>query len=251
MEIRSRRSAGLALIVSAGLLAGLGSATAQAQAVHPSDMLRSGMAPKFAPSGDWAEILTVTPRWLVIQNASGQQFPVSVDSMGLFVIRWPMDPTAISPAALVETTGVQLGSHRISTDHVDVFEGTARNLVQPIFQEIIGFGRTPTYFDIQAQNNYGRFIPLLPGEDQMPVRLHIVGPAVGLDPLSIGASGNVAVSVFPSGSGLFFSQVTPGSVGYLRPGDLVYYVPTGIAPKTLILSQIVAYKTMSFSQFTP
>ena len=63
--------------------------------------------------------------------------------------------------------------------------------------------------------------------------------------------GNNAVSVFPSAVGLVFSQVTPGRFSYLREGDLVYVVPTDVAAKTLVLSQMVGYKMIPFSQFVP
>jgi len=220
--------------------------------VQPPSQFMSGMqTPKFPPSGDWAEVVTVTSKWIVLQNEKGQQFPVSIEAIGEFVMRWPIPAGAITPGAVVETTGIDLGTNQIRTDHVDVFEGAARRLVQPIYQQIIGYGRTPTSFDYQNYNLYGVRIPLLPGEDQMPNRLHIAGPIVGVDPMRIGTGGNNAVAVLPSAGGLFFSQVTPGTFSFLRPGDLVYVIPSDVTVKTLVLGQMVGYKSVPLSQFVP
>ncbi len=239
----------LATVISTGM--GTGQAISQVVITQP-DQLVSGMrTPNFPPAGDWAEVVTVTSKWLVLQNQNGQQFPVALDSIGQFVLRWPINPDNISATALVETTGIDLGTNQIRTDHVDVFEGSARGLVRPILQQVIGYNRRPTAFDVQNQNNYGVFIPLLPGEDQIPNRLHICGPVAGGNPLRIAVGGNNAIAVLPFANGLFFSQVTPGAFGYLRPRDLVYVVPTDITPKSLILGQMVGYKQMPLSQFVP
>ena len=224
----------------------------EAQAIAPGQgMLQSGMQPRFSQSGDWGEVVTVTPKWLVVQNQQGQQFPVSLDAVNQFMLRWPIDPSQITPGALVETTGIDLGTNQIRTDHVDVFEGSARGMVQPLVQQVIGFGRRPTAFDLQNRNTYGVFIPLLPGEDKMPNRLHVVGPIAGYNPLRLAVAGNNAVSVFPLDTGLSFFQVTPGSSSFLREGDLVYVVPSDMTPKSLILSEMVGYKRMPIGEFVP
>jgi hypothetical protein len=240
-------------LIAGAALALLPAAPAPAQAVqpHPSQYLSGMQTPQFPPAGDWAEVVTVTAKWIVLQNEKGQQFPVAIDSIAEFVIRWPIHPGQITPGAIVETTGIDLGSNQIRTDHVDVFEGNARRLVQPTYQQIIGFGRTPTSFDYQNQNLYGVRIALLPGEDQIPNRLHVAGPVAGLDPLQIAFGGNNAVAVLPSAVGLFFSQVTPGTFSFLRPGDLVYVIPSDVTARSLILNQMVAYKSIPLSQFVP
>lgn len=243
------RSGLLALVSS--LLVSASMANAQVVVQDPN-LFASGMqAPRFPPAGDWAEVVTVTSKWLVLQNEKGQQFPVSLDAIDEFVIRWPIDPARITPSAIVEVIGLDLGSNQIRTDHVDVFEGAARAMVRPMYQQIIGFDRRPTAFDIMNQQTYGVTIPLLPGEDQIPNRLHVAGLPIGLDPLRIAIGGNNAVSVFPSAVGLYYSQVTMGTFSYLRPGDLVYVAPSDVSAKTLVLSQMVGYKTIPLSQFVP
>ena len=224
---------------------------AHAQVVYQDPgRFNSGMqAPRFQPGGDWVEIVTITSKWLVVQNEKGQQFPIALDSVGEFMMRWPIDPARITPNAMVETTGLDLGTNQIRTDHIDVFERDGRMLVQPVYQQIIGFGRTPTTFDIQNQNIYGVRIPLLPGEDQLPNRLHVAGPIIGLDPVRIALGANNALAVLPAATGLTFHEVTPGLASLLRPGDLLYVIPTDITPKTLVIGQMVAYKAMTKQQF--
>ena len=248
MKMRDRV---LAWLMAGGFLSAAGvCSNAQAQLAQNSTAFQSGMqTPRFPAAGDWAEVVTVTPKWIVLQNEVGQQFQVSLDAINQFVIRWPINPQRISPNAMVEAMGVDLGSNRIQTDHVDVFEGNARGMVQPMLQQVIGYNRRPTNFDIMNRNIYGVNIPLLPGEDQIPHRLHVVGPAVGFNPLRLAVSGNNAIQVLPFDAGLFFSQVTPGSASYLREGDLVYVVPADMTPKSLFLSEMVAYKQMSFAEF--
>ena len=61
--------------------------------------------PQLPPQGAWGEVINVTQRWLVIQNHAGQQFPISIDDIQEFLIRWPMNQNAHHRA-------VRGGSHR-------------------------------------------------------------------------------------------------------------------------------------------
>ena len=45
--------------------------------------------PQLPPQGAWGEVINATPRWLVIQNHSGQQFPIALEDIGEFLVRWP------------------------------------------------------------------------------------------------------------------------------------------------------------------
>lgn len=254
MTSRARRTGRLALTLAAIALSGPSGDRVRAQVVNDPGLYQSGMlAPRFPNQGDWAEVVTATPRWLVFQNARGQQFPVAVDHVGEFVVRWPTSLDRISPQALVEATGLDLGSNQVRTDHIDVFEGAARGLVRPGYQPIIGFGRTPTWYDYEQANTYGvnYYNFLLPGEEQIPARLNIVGPVANLNPLRIAVDGNNAVAVFPAPSGFNISQVTIGTLGVVRPGDLAYLVPAQIAPRGLTLEQLVIYKSMPIDRFAP
>ena len=215
----------------------------------------SGMlVPRVPPQGEWAEVMTVTPKWLVIQNQNGQQFPISLAGVQLFLMRWPTSLEAIAPGALLEATGIDLSSNQIATDHVDVYEGTAHQLgVTPTIQTIIGFNRILTPFDIDQQNTFGidfyRF--LTPGEMNLPRRLHVVGPLANLNPLRIAIGGGNSIAVLPASGSFYMSSVTPGSVTFVKKGDLVYFVPLEVTPKSLNLAQLVVYKKIPFSQFSP
>lgn len=252
----SRIRHGLGLVLGVALVA-LASECASAQ-VDPTGLplaaTRDGMGrPQFPPAGGWGRVLTVTDKWLVLENEDGQQFPVAFDAIRLFVMRWPTSPERISPDALIEASGLDLGSRRVQTDHVDVYEGSARNMVSPTYLPIIGYNRVVTLFDIEQQNLLGinyQYM-LLPGEELMPARLHVVGPPAGVFPLAIGVGGNGAVAVVPMPSGLTMTQVTEGVPSYVQPGDLAFVAPvlSRSTPRSLAVDQLVVYKAIPLDQF--
>jgi hypothetical protein len=190
----------------------------------------------------------VTNKWLVIQNERGQQYPVSYDAINLFFIRWPTTPARVSPGALLEATGMDNGSMQVTTNHVDVYEGDARRLVTPTFFRINSAGRVNRGLDyifdfpVYGEPFPGIAPPIQGGLPVQPPALHVVGPLAGVDPVRISTGGGNPVTVIPAGDDFSMTQITPGSLSYLRPGDTVYFVATGILPKTLALSQLVAYK---------
>lgn len=193
-------------------------------------------------TGTWAEVLSVSPEWLVLQNADGQQFPVSMGSVGMFLMRWPTSMDHVGPDALIEATGVDIGSNMIRTDHIDCYEGAARSLVTPTVQQLVGFNRVLTAWDVDQMNTYGARYFLLPGEESIPNRIHVVGPIVGANPLQVAIGGNNALSVLPDLSGLTMSSITPGSIEMVNRGDMVYLVVDEALPKSLVVSQLVVYK---------
>lgn len=220
-----------------------------------SNNARSGMiAPRFPAQGDWAEVITVTPKWLVIQNQNGQQFPVSMAGVQLFVMRWPISLDRVTPTALLETTGIDRGTNQLTTDHIDVYEGPGNPFgVVPIAQTIIGFNRVLTAFDIEQHNTYGidYFRFLGPDELGIPARLHVAGPIADVNPLRLAVGGGITITVLPASDAFFMTQVTPGSPSFVRKGDLVYFVPQEPTPKSLNLAQLVVYKSIPLSQFAP
>lgn len=214
---------------------------------------RSGLIrPAFSGPGEWLQVLTVTDNWLVIQNEQGQQFPVSLDSVRLFAMRWPSDLTRISPTDLVEVTGLDIGSSRLTTDHVDIYKGAARALVTPAVQQIVGFNRVLTYFDIERQNAFGfnyQYL-LTPEELRMPYRLHVVSGAVNTSPLMLDVGGNNVVAVLPDAGGMSMSEVTRGVIGLVRPGDVAFVMPIldQTTPRSLTLDELVIYKSVPIDQ---
>ncbi len=65
----------------------------------------------FRPHGAWGEVINATPRWLVIQNHSGQQYPIALEDIGEFLVRWPASVTGLGPESVVEAVGNDLGSN--------------------------------------------------------------------------------------------------------------------------------------------
>lgn len=207
-------------------------------------------APTFEPDGFWARVITATPKWLVLENANGQQFPVSFNAIELFVIRWPATPMMAGPATLAEVTGLDLFNGGVLAGHVDLYDGSARALVSPTSLVLVGFNRVLTPTNPFQMNGFGQF-NLLPGEELIPQRRHVVGPVVSSNPLVIAVPGNQAAQVIPGGGGMSVTQVTIGSPSFVRPGDSVWCLPVGAGPQSLALGRMVVYKNEPLAQFIP
>jgi hypothetical protein len=238
--IRKHRSALLASLALTLLLIQAGTAAAQ----------RPGVVEQ------WAEVLSVTPKWLVLQNQKGEQYPVSFEAVGLFLIRFPTTVDRIAPDALVEATGVDRGSNRIGVDHVDVFEGGARGMVAPGLLYITGSGRSYRPIDFTFNSDaYGDPFPGLGppiqgGVNTGPAMTHLVGPVLNRFPLILGIEGNNRIVVLPlTPAGFSVSRIVPGSPGLVRPGDLVFFSAVEARPKSLILEQLIVYKRLPADQF--
>jgi hypothetical protein len=220
--------------------------------------------PQLPPQGAWGEVINVTPRWLVIQNHTGQQFPIAIDDIGEFLIRWPTSLDALTGQSMVEAVGQDIGSNTLRTGHVDVFEGTDRTLVAPTYTSILpsnmvvttldpGFNRFMNAFDIAGQNMlYGWAYPVAPGLTGIPARLHVVGNPVDKTPLRLAVPGNNIATVIPDDSGqITLSQVTRGSSEFARKGDYAFLLPLQTTPRGLVVSQLVLYKQIPRQQFNP
>ena len=83
-------------------------------------------------------------------------------------------------------------------------------------------------------------------------QLHVVGNAINLNPLQIGLPGNNTATIVPApGGNMTMSLVTRGSSSFAQKGDVVFLMPVQVAPKSLILAQLVLYKKMPKSEFAP
>ncbi len=214
----------------------------------------SGLGQTWQPDqGDWLEVLTVTDKWLVLQNEQGQQFPVSFDAVDLFVIRWPIALGQLGVNDLVETTGIDLGTQVIAADHVDVYRGNARNLVTPTIQRIMGMNRVVTLFDAERQNVLGLTYQytLTPQEWFMPWRYHVVANPINIDPLTVSVGGNNGMTITGGSSGFGLTEITRGVPSFVRAGDVAYAVPllNRTTPRSMVLSQLVIYKDISVDAF--
>jgi hypothetical protein len=211
----------------------------------------SGMnRPSLPRQGDWAEVIMANGRWMVIQNAQGQQFPVAFEAIRQYVVRWPTRLDLVSPNALVEATGIDLGTNSLSTDHVDVYEGGATSLVSPAMYNLTGANRTLTALDANQAPVYGMYMPFAPMDGSFGQRIHIVGSILGLDPLRLASPGNNWANVLPSSDGFTVTQVTTGQPSYAKKGDLVYFIPDSAGPKSLTISRLILYKKMPFRAYT-
>jgi hypothetical protein len=218
--------------------------------------------PHLPPEGAWGEVINVTSRWIVIQNHTGQQFPIALEDIGEFLVRWPISLDVLTNQSVVEAVGLNEGNNVVQTEHVDVFEGGDRTLVSPTYNSpapnnpfltrigsvFYGVGNPATY---QGQNMLsGWAYPVNAGYFTMPSRLHIVGNAINLNPLQIAIPGNNIATIVPA-QNFSATQVTRGNINHVRKGDYAFMMPQQIGQRGVILSQFVLYKSMPFRQFNP
>ncbi|MDG3005224.1 hypothetical protein [Paludisphaera mucosa] len=220
--------------------------------------------PPAPPEGAWGEIINATERWIVLQNHSGQQFPIATEDVQEFLIRWPGRIDLISQDAYVEAIGFSPGSNIIRTNHVDYFEGADRTLVSPTYAEVLpnnmavttidpGFNRFMNAWDYGGQNLlYGWAYPIPPGIQGNPARLHVVGALAFPQPLQLAIPGNNMATVLPEDAGgITVTQITRGSSRYIRKGDYAYLMPIEARLRGLRVAQLVVYKPMPLRQFNP
>jgi hypothetical protein len=212
----------------------------------------SGMTtPHLPPEGVWAEVVTATPKWLVLQNQDGQQFPVSYDSVRLFLMRWPTAPNLLAPDAWLEATGIDTNSNSILAGHVDVYEGAAKAMVTPTLQTLIGYNRILTPGDVDQITSLGIYYPLLPGESAIPRRIHVVGPLIGVSPLAVATSGNSRLAIVGAMGYPDMTLVTQGTTSSVQAGDVVWCLPVSANTRSLALAQLVVFKKVPQNRFAP
>ncbi len=222
------------------------------------ETVRESAASMFAPGGVWAEVVyTDNRRWMVVQNAAGQQFPVAFESVGIFLTRWPTTLANLTPQTLVEGLGFDVGSNTLQTTHVDVYEGSAQTLVSPTILSVLGENRAMSTrmmspFNPMAQYDFMMNLPINPNIPQIPPHLYVVGNVVTTMPLRVAVPPtNVATIVPANGVSFTLTQVTRGAPLYPKPNDLVYMVVTGSGAKSLVVRQLVLYKSIPINEFQP
>lgn len=222
--------------------------------------------PELPPQGAWGEVINVTSRWIVVQNHSGQQFPIAIDDLQEFLIRWPTGINSLTGQSWVEAVGQTPGSNVVQTGHIDVFEGSDRTLVAPTNNSVLpsnmvvttldpGFNRFMNPWDYAGQNMlYGWAYPVPANMSGIPSRQHVVGNVLdhgGPDQMvRIGLPGNNFATLVPDNpGGMTMTRVTRGTSELTRKGDFAFMLPLQITPRGLILSQLVVYKQIPFEQF--
>jgi hypothetical protein len=260
---------------TAFLALGSGHATAQDRAADPlGEAMADALAgrpqrgavglPPAPPEGAWGEVINANDRWIVLQNHIGQQFPIAVDDIQEFLIRWPGRADMISPEALVEAIGMSPGSNIVRTDHVDYFEGEDRTLVAPTYNEVLpnnmvvttldpGFNRYMNAWDYGGQNLlYGWAYPVPAGIVGNPSRLHVVGGLVFAQPMRLLVPGNIVATILPQDAGgMTVTQITRGDPDFVRKGDYAFIMPIEARLRGLRVSQLIVYKSMPLRRFNP
>jgi hypothetical protein len=219
--------------------------------------------PQLPPQGAWGEVINATSRWIVIQNHSGQQYPIATEDIGEFLVRWPTNLENLGPASVVEAIGHDAGSNVVEVNHVDVFEGSDRSLVSPTNNQLLpnnavvttvdpGFNRLMNAWDYAGQNQlYGWAYPTgIVGQGGINLRLHLVGTVIQRVPLQLSLPGNNFATVVAGANVEFtMTQVTRGSMDMVKKGDYAFLMPRQINPKGLVVSQLVLYKSIPYRQF--
>jgi hypothetical protein len=213
-----------------------------------------------AQAGEWAEVINVTPRWIVVQDEEGKQYPIASDRVRQFLIRWPSSTSLISQTSMIEVTGPDSGSNVILADHIDQYEGDAQSLVTPSvansynnygFNYNYGFSHTLSPYDMSFYKTFGTTYFMYPTGYAPPLPLHVVGRALANDPVRVTGLGENWYTIQPGGNGMTVSQVTVGNNSYARRGDLVYIVLDNMSPRSLDVSQLVLYKKIPLRSFQP
>lgn len=198
------------------------------------------------PFGFWGEVVSASDKWLVVANDRGQQFPIAMnDSVGQFLVRWPTSPDRLSPDFLVEASGLGGDNNTIVTEHVDVFRGRAQALVGETVQPLVEARPLFDPMNVMMMNIFGPVYILPPAAAVQPRTLHVVGFWAGSFPLRIVQGGNVMFQVAANS----MTEVTAGSPSFVEPGDTVFCFARGYNGKSLLVEQLIVYKSIPIDQF--
>ena len=220
--------------------------------------------------GMWAEVISSTARWMVIQSQDGHQFPIAADRIKQYLVRWPSSINDLSPTSMVEATGIRTSSAAMMTDHIDVYEADAQNLVSPTIQsvagpgQVAGFGHTSNFgfIDFESLNFGSQNWTEMPSAGvvnwtETPnvggggMLLHVVGRSTAINPVQLSGFGPGSIMVAPGQNGMSVTQVTLGTMSYAKKGDLVHLTADGASARGLDVSQLVLYKKIPLRRFQP
>ncbi len=205
--------------------------------------------PQLPRQGTWAEVINATPKWIVVQDDAGRQYPIAADSIKQFLIRWPSGVDQLNAGSLVEATGVNAGSNVVVADHLDIYEADAQRLVTPNVTNLFGANRTLASLD-EDRDQLSTSYYVSDEESAIPNRMNIVGNPTQAVPLMIRVNQTNAITIQPGGGGMTVTQVTLGSNSFARKGDVAYIVADGTAQRGINVAMLVLYKTIPLRQFT-
>jgi len=211
-------------------------------------------------TGEWAEVINVTPKWIVVQDEVGKQYPIASDRVRQFLIRWPSSTATLTTASMIEVTGPDAGSNVIIAEHIDQYEGGAQTLVSPTvnnfynnygFNYNYGYSQTMAPWNVAPMTTFQSTYFGMPFGYATPLPLHVVGRALANDPVRVTGAGDNWYTVQPSSNGMTVTQVTVGNNSYARRGDLVYLILDNMSPRSLDVAQLVLYKKIPIGAFQP
>lgn len=270
MKIRVRL--GFAAALGLGLAAGV---ALDAGAQDPVSEVPAGFAPLTdywhankggfqdvvqRPTGQWAEVVNATSKWIVIQDQDGRQFPIATDRVRQFLVRWPSNTASLTPASMIEVTGPDAGSNTIIAEHIDQYEAGAQSLVSPGvnnsynnygFNYNYGYNQTLAPWDVDPMKTFQSTFFMYPTGFSGPLPLHVVGRALSGDPVQVTGQGGNWYTVQPAANGMTVTQVTVGNNSYAKPGDVVFVIADNLSSRSLDVSQLVLYKKISLARFQP
>jgi hypothetical protein len=221
------------------------------------DLKQAGASlPPTPPQGAWGEVIMANSKWLVVQNNKGQQFPIAMDQVRQFLIRWPITPGDLTTHSMVEAIGNDVGSNTFQTDHVDVFEGADQTLVQPTYANLLpdvplvvtvdpGFNRFMNGIDTGATLMNGWAYPPNPSLFGIATRVHVVGNVLDNNPVRVSILATNFVTLVPDPTGFSITQITRGDPDFAEKGDVVFLMPTDMTPRSVALSQLILYKKVA------
>jgi hypothetical protein len=272
MKIRVKL--GLAAALGLGLAAGL---ALNAGAQDPVGDIPAGLPPLTdwwnankggfqnvvqRPTGQWAEVVNATSKWIVIQDQDGRQFPIAADRVRQFLVRWPSTTASLTPASMIEVTGPDAGSNTIIAEHIDQYEAGAQSLISPgvnysfnnlgfnFFDYGYGYNQTPAPWEADPMRTFQSTYSF-PAGLSGPYPLHVVGRALSSDPVQVTGLGNNWFTVQPAATGMTVTQVTVGNNSYAKPGDVVFVIADNLSSRSLDVSQLVLYKKIPLARFQP
>jgi len=211
-------------------------------------------------SGLWAEVITANAKWIVIQDDQGNQYPIAADRIRQFLVRWPSNPALFTMNTLLEVTGPDAGSNTIVADHIDQFEDGAQSLVSPAVTNVYnnygfnfnyGYNQTLAPWNVAASSTFQATYYGLPFGYAAPLPLHVVGRALGGDPIRVAGNGDNWYTVQPGSGGISITQVTIGNSSYAKRGDVVYFVLDNMSSRSLDITQLILYKKIPLRAFQP
>lgn len=203
------------------------------------------------PKGIWCQVIMANPKWMVLEDEEGRQYPLSAQAINQFLVRWPTGLGAIGIQSLVEASGVDVGSNTVRTDHVDVFESDAYSLATPTVVANFGFNSLVNPSSLGLQNAFGGVNPIVnpivTGELSQPTVRTVVGQAISTNPLQVSLGSNNFATILPSNdSGMSMTRVTLGTTALGTPGDVVFISASAMNTKSLTANQVVLYKRVAF-----